>query len=137
MSSRNYIGTFNNPTCSLTEFMEKLEAYPRAKAGIAQVEKGKEGTIHIQWMVSLADKCRPAALRKYFAGSHIEMAKNALASWEYCGKEDTRVEGPLQFGIPPAAKNVKGDTKKRNQMILEYGAVRAVEEGLIQIDKFK
>lgn len=60
-----------------------------------------------------------------------------MAAWNYCGKEDTRLEGPLEYGVPPAAKNVKGDTAARNKMILEKGEVWAVEEGLVPIEKFK
>lgn len=60
-----------------------------------------------------------------------------MASWNYCGKEDTRLEGPLEHGVPPASRAVKGDTKERNKMILEYGALKAVEDGLIPIEKFK
>ncbi len=60
-----------------------------------------------------------------------------MAAWRYCGKEDSRVEGPVEFGVPPASKAVKGDTKQRNQMILELGPLKAVEDGLIPIEKFK
>jgi hypothetical protein len=51
-------------------------------------------------------------------------------------KEDTRVEGPWEFGIKPARKNVKGDTKERNKKILELGAEKCVEEGLISIKEY-
>lgn len=70
-------------------------------------------------------------------GAHIEKAKNAMSLWNYCGKSDSRIEGPLEHGVPPAARNVKGDTKERNQMILKMGVVKAVEEGYIPIEKFK
>lgn len=72
---------------------------------------------------------------KRFPGCHVEITRNAQAAWDYCGKEDTRVEGPYSHGIPPAAKNVKGDTKKRNQQILEYGIAKAIEEGLVPLEK--
>lgn len=65
-------------------------------------------------------------MHKDFPGCHIEVSRNAMAAWNYCGKADTRVEGPLEHGLPPASKAVKGDTKKRNELILEYGAVKAV-----------
>lgn len=76
-------------------------------------------------------------MKKRFTGCHIEATRNAMASWAYCGKEDGRCEGPLEHGVPPAAKNVKGDTAARNQMIIEYGAVKAIEDGLVPIEKFK
>lgn len=59
-----------------------------------------------------------------------------MAAWRYCGKEDTRVEGPMESGVPPAARNVKGDVKEHNEMIISGGLVRAVDEGLIPIEKY-
>jgi len=76
-------------------------------------------------------------MKKNFPGCHVELTRNAMASWDYCGKEDTRVEGPLVHGVPPAAKNVAGDTKKKNAMILEYGAAKAVDEGLVALKDLK
>ena len=75
-------------------------------------------------------------MQKKFKGN-VEPSRNAVAAWDYCAKEDTRKEGPLSHGIPPAAKNVKGDTIKRNKMILEYGLVKAVDEGLVRIEQVK
>lgn len=60
-----------------------------------------------------------------------------MAAWKYCGKEDSRLDGPVEFGLPPAAKNVKGDTATRNKMIIEMGVVKACEDGLIPLEKFK
>lgn len=76
-------------------------------------------------------------MHKQFPGCHIEVAKNALAAWRYCGKEDTRVEGPCEHGVPPAALNQKGDKKARNLLIIEKGLIHAVEEGLIPIEKYQ
>lgn len=50
------------------------------------------------------------------------------------------MEGPVEYGIPPAAKNRAGDTKKRNEMLLEKGCVAAVRDGdihLLQLPKLK
>lgn len=87
-------------------------------------------------MVSLKKDARLPAMIKKLPGCHVESCKNAMASWVYCGKEDTRIEGPMEIGLPPASKAVKGDTKARNAMILEKGAMWAVEEGHVPIEKF-
>lgn len=42
----------------------------------------------------------------------------------------------MEHGIPPAARNVKGDTAARNAMILK-DPIKAVEDGIIPIEKFK
>jgi len=85
-------------------------------------------------------QCRLKKIIKDWPGAHVEVARNALASWDYCGKEDTRTEGPVEYGTPPAQRNCKGDTKKRNALLLEMGVAKAVEEGhvcLIQAPKLK
>ena len=52
-------------------------------------------------------------------------------------KLDTRIEEPISFGLPPAAKNKKGETKERNMMIIEKGVPFAIQEGLARIDNYK
>jgi len=128
--------TVNNPEETLEVFMAKLSNHGAVYAR-AQLEKGDNGTPHFQACVGYARDRRITAMIKLFPGTHVEHSKNALAAWRYCGKEDSREEGPLEFGVPPAAKNVKGDTKARNAMILEYGVVKSVDEGLIPLEKLK
>lgn len=135
--SRNFTGTMNNPTIALEEFLRVLKALPHAIAARAQLEKGEEGTPHFQWCVSLSTKARLPSIIKKLKGCHVEASKNAMAAWKYCGKAESRVEGPVEFGVPPASKAVKGDTASRNKMILELGVVEAMEQGLIPIEKFK
>ena len=133
--SKNYILTKNNPKESLTEFFEYLKR--DAVCACAQLEQGESGTPHFQAFVSFKNEKHQTAMIKKFPGCHVEIAKNAMAAWKYCQKEEGRLEGPLTHGIPPAAKNVKGDTKERNRLILEKGEVWAVEEGHVPIEKFK
>jgi len=57
-------------------------------------------------------------MSKKFVGCHIEPAKHAMKLFEYCQKGDTRVEGPLVHGMPPAKRNEKGDVKKQNELLM-------------------
>ncbi|AXH77358.1 MAG: helicase [Circoviridae sp.] len=59
-----------------------------------------------------------------------------MKAWDYCTKEDTRIEGPVTFGYPPAKRNVKGDCAKRNRMLLDKGAKQAVEDGDIRLEDY-
>jgi len=74
-----------------------------------------------------AHKKSITALKKHCSKSHFEIVKFNNGADEYCNKEETRVEGPWTFGIRPARKNLKGDTKRRNEQLLEIGTVAAVE----------
>ena len=103
----------------------------------ASLEQGENGTPHFQAAVGYANARQHKAMRKAFPGCHIEISKNAMAAWRYCGKTETRLEGPIDKGVPPASRAVKGDTKERNQMILEYGSIKAIDEGLVPIEKLK
>jgi len=60
-------------------------------------------------------------MKKLDSKVHWEPIKVNNGADEYCMKEDTRVEGPWEFGIKPAKRNVKGQTKERNEAILKYG----------------
>lgn len=76
------------------------------------------------------------SIKKLLPTAHIEAAKSAVQSWEYCGKEDTRVEGPVEFGHPPAQLNKRGEKAKRNSMLIAKGAEQAVKDGDIRIDDY-
>jgi len=55
-----------------------------------------------------------------FPGAHIEIAADSNASWHYCSKEESRVEGPVHFGVMPKPKKVKGASyKEYNEECLE------------------
>jgi hypothetical protein len=79
-------------------------------------------------------------VKKLLPTAHIEASKSPFKSWEYCGKEDTRVEGPVDFGVPPAALNRAGDKKTQNKMLIAKGASAAVDDGdihILQLPKLK
>lgn len=72
-----------------------------ASAANVQLERGESGTLHIQAFVAFPNPKMLAAVNRIFKECHIESAKNALNAWKYCGKSDTRVEGPVTFGPVP------------------------------------
>lgn len=61
---------------------------------------------------------RFTAVKREFPTAHIEAARDAYESWAYCGKEDTRVSGPVDYGVPPAQRNKAGNVKSRNELLL-------------------
>lgn len=136
--SNNFLITLNNPTYDIHEFMERVKAAGFTYCRV-QLERGEAGTLHLQGVFG-GKATRFSVIHKLLPGAHVEAARNPFQSWEYCGKEDTRVEGPVEFGVPPAAKWRKGDTKARNAMLLEKGVVKAVEDGdipVMQLPKLK
>lgn len=72
------------------------------------------------------------------ANSHIEDCKAPRKSFDYCQKEETRLDGtePVVHGCPPAQKNVKGDVAARNRYLLENGAEAAVADGSLPLSQY-
>lgn len=80
---------------------------------------------------------RSGVIVKAFPTAHIEVAKNAFKSWEYCGKPETRVEGPVEFGpIPKPQKYAKGDTLAFNKAVLTEGPEAMVADGRLSIKDY-
>lgn len=128
MQGTNWLATLNNPDVVPHEYLESYVTQHGAQYCCGQLEKGASGTVHLQFFVSWpkTNKKRPAALKKIDSKVHWEIVKVNNGADDYCLKDDTRVEGPWQFGIKPARRNVKGETKARNEAILKYGPEKAV-----------
>lgn len=82
--------TINNPTEADIESWKHAKALHWVKDVIGQLEKGEEGTLHIQGMLK-TDKVRFAAVKKAFPRAHIEPARNQNALETYVAKPETRV----------------------------------------------
>jgi hypothetical protein len=52
---------------------------------------------------------RMAAMKKLCAKTHWEIVRNPDRSMLYCMKEETRLEGPWEFGIKPVKRDSKAD----------------------------
>jgi len=76
-------------------------------------------------------------MKKVCPQTHWEPVVRNNGADDYCMKEDTRVEGPFEFGTKPIRQNKKRDMKARNKEILRLGPVEAVKEGLIDVCKFR
>lgn len=134
--TRMCIGTLNNPEVDPREYLEKWSMIPGVVYVTGQLEKGTEGTRHIQFFVQTKDQKRIGFYKTHCKRAHFEFVKFNNGADEYCNKEDTRLDGPWTFGLKPAKLNVKGDLKRRNMELLEMGAEKAVAEGLVDISKY-
>lgn len=63
-----------------------------------QVEIGESGTRHFQGYIEMSKPCRPSKFKE-LKGAHFEKAQGTPEQCkDYCTKEDTRAEGPFEFG---------------------------------------
>ena len=128
-----FIGTLNQPHEKYSDFMAQdwLAALHNKLGAVytnGQLEKGKEGTVHLQFYVSLSKdkRQRITGMKKACPHSHWEPVGKDNGASSYCLKEDTRIEGPWEFGEKPAQMNTKeGNAKhKEKNLALIGGGLR-------------
>lgn len=97
--ARRWVFTLNNPEFDASTLVEQHEWGPDLRYAIWQVEKGAQGTRHIQGYIELRKPQRLSYCRGVLPTAHWEVAKgNKKQCRDYCSKEDTREEGPWEHG---------------------------------------
>lgn len=109
MTCHNWLCTWNNPPGCAKSMLESVYLDTRADYLVGQLERGTEGTLHLQFFVHYARCVRITHITKRFPSVHCEKVKRDNGASSYCMKEDTRVEGPFTFGIVPVRRNSKTD----------------------------
>lgn len=113
MGSRAYCWTWNNPTLEPNELITTLK--PVARYLVFQLEVGEtDGTEHYQGYIELYKTTRIAALKKLVKEIHWESRGGTPEqARDYCMKEDTRIEGPWEYG---AWSSKRGGQGKRTDL---------------------
>lgn len=93
--SKRWCFTVNNPMLWRPEWNAERMDYL-----VWQLERGAEGTMHVQGYMRLKARGRMATAKGLLCQeAHLEPAKGTEAqNKQYCSKADTRVEGPFEFG---------------------------------------
>lgn len=106
---RAWCFTLNNPANNGAQLFEGLQ-YTRYC--IFQMEVGENGTPHAQGYIELTKPCRLTAMKNMIPGAHFEPRRGTREqARDYCRKEDTRLEGPFEYGNWSA-----GGAGKRNDL---------------------
>jgi len=107
---KNWLITHNNPKVNLQDY---LEAWAKPADYVnGQLEKGTEGTVHIQAYISLPRSQRLSWLKKRDPQGHFSPVKRDNGASSYCLKEETRIEGPLEYGTKPVNRSSRTDWDK-------------------------
>lgn len=99
---RHYCYTLNNPGSSHT--LDALRGLPNLVYAVYQLERGAEGTLHVQGYLEFARSVRISWLQQQpcIAGSHFERRRGTREqARDYCTKADSRVDGPFETGELP------------------------------------
>lgn len=122
---RNFVFTINNPEHApvFEDWMDYL---------VYQGEMGEEGTFHFQGYCEIAGKQQLSLrqLKEWEPTAHIEKrrgtAKQAIA---YCKKDDTRIEGPFEFG-EPKEQGSRNDKLEIYAMVQTGASQRQIAEAM-------
>jgi len=97
MIARGYCFTINNPTTWDTLDIEQAKQHEHFQYIITAIEKGTEGTEHIQGYIHFRKPIRFNALKSILQRAHLEQRKGSLRqAIEYCKKEGKwKEEGQL------------------------------------------
>ena len=114
MTSKNFLCTWNykdgEESGDWMERLKELKKFCGAEYICGQLERGEERErLHIQFFVHFKQACRITAITKHCKEIHVERVKVNNGADRYCMKEETRVEGPIELGEKPIARNSKTD----------------------------
>ena len=111
--ARNFLCTLNlkeDQVQSWKEVLFFLHEKTGARYTVGQLERGHQNnTPHIQFYINFEKWTRMTKITKVDKRVHCEKVKVNNGADKYCMKEDTRVEGPVEYGIKPVQRNVKKD----------------------------
>lgn len=92
---RCFMLTINNPS----DNDETLLKEDKTKFLVYQIERGENGTEHIQALIYYANpRTWP---KKRYPRAHIEVTHDIEAGIKYCSKTETRIRGPYTSGTKP------------------------------------
>ena len=117
MTARNWCFTINNPTDEEWPVKISTEQFPNLKILVAQLEKGEEGTRHVQGYLECKTPCRLKALKRILPRAHLERRRGSRRqAVEYVIKEETRLSEPITIGISNLDEFVKGLTPSKSSL---------------------
>ena len=122
--AKNYCFTINNPISpdvfpgGLPEDVHYV---------VWQLEKGAEGTFHIQGYIQLKKRMTLTAVKAkwpIFSTAHLEGAKGSPSQNKaYCTKAETREQGPWELGTIQAGQGSRSDLAEAAKKMLETGNI--------------
>lgn len=81
------------------------------KCAVVQQEKCPDtGRLHYQGFAMLTSPKRLNAIKNILGSDTVHVEKNKgtpQQAWDYCTKEDTRVDGPWIFGSRPSGRGAR------------------------------
>lgn len=113
MTSRTWLVTRNLSEDELIipqDYLKNLFLLSKAVYCVGQLEKAPTtGQHHIQAYVNYKNSVRQSHLKAIDPKAHLDVVKVDRGADKYCMKEESRVEGPWEFGVKPVRRDSKTD----------------------------
>lgn len=117
---RNWCFTDNNPILTADEMVSTFRTDKRVRYLVFQLEQGEEETPHFQGYVEFNACVKLGGVKKFLPRAHWETRKGSRESAKvYCQKDDTRKDGPWEYGI------FSEDQGKRNDIEALYDLAKS------------
>ena len=94
---RTWLCTLNNPELTLEQVHQRTEA----AYTVGQLEQGANGTLHLQFVQNFKNPVRLTHFKKRLPQAHCEPVLVDNGVDKYCMKQETRVDGPWEYGEKP------------------------------------
>jgi len=108
--------TLNNPEHSLEDWPDSVSYY------IYQGEIGENGTYHFQGYIEFKSNQRLSYCKQILPTAHWELRRGTAAeARDYCQKEDSRVEGPWEFGTISKGQGRRTDLDDACELVKARG----------------
>ena len=110
---KHYVFTWNNPpelaSMTRTEWVTKRWEYLQTKGVtwmVCQLETAPStGTVHLQGAVTFKTVVRRQAVANFLSKAWVQQRKGSIQECvEYCTKDETRLDGPWEFGERPTGQ---------------------------------
>lgn len=133
MTARNWCFTVNNPELPFT-----LSNEDKIKICVYQLEKGQNGTPHIQGYIELKSPTRISGLKRmsFLSRAHLEVRKGSrLQALQYVTKQDTRLEEPHSFGLTTTITEFIESLKPKKKQSEELQEIKAkLDQGKTSVE---
>lgn len=130
-AAKHWVFTLNNPTVTPEELLEHMPSWD-AEYAVFQLEMGEEGTPHLQGYVEFKNRRRLAAIKKLAGCSTMHLEKRLGTREEardYSMKQDTREDGPFEFGVwQQSAQGKRNDLIDAIDLLQSSGSLSTVAE---------
>lgn len=137
---RAWCFTINNPTHKVL-FPDGLP--DGIKFVVYQLERGEQGTPHLQgyiqlsrpqamsWLRKVTSKTAEGEVFHVFDRAALFVAKgNADQNKQYCTKAEGRLEGPWSIGEASTGQGERTDLKEAAEQLMRTGDIRAIDSGV-------